>query len=43
MTLNGMLGELSRFDEMITDHLELLGCKVLLLRLQPMPQSNALH
>ena len=42
MTLNGyiknLLGHLSGIDEMSTDHLKLLGCEVLLLRLQPMPQ-----
>ena len=30
---------LSRFDEMNADHLKLLGYEVMLLRLQPIPQS----
>ena len=42
------LWPLSGIDEMNADHLKLLDCEVVLLRLQPLPQvfikrSNALH
>ena len=35
-----LLGQLSRIYDMITDHLKLLGCEVLLLQLQPIPQFS---